>query len=236
MSRLSKVAPLYQLQQLDTELERGLTEAQAIAAALRDDAALRQATQALEEAQQTLKQRQQTLRVAEQELSSLEGRLKSHSDRLYSGAIANPRELGALQQETQHLRELRSAQEDRVLEAMSAVEEAQTTLTSRSAEHDRLERVRQQEHGTLLERQQQAEARLTDLRQRRQQQAGGCDPALLQRYEQIRKAHGGKAVVLAEHGTCQGCRVALTASDAQRLRTSAEVITCNNCGRMLYLP
>ncbi len=236
MTRLSRVAPLYQLQQLDTELERVLAEAQAITAALRDDTPLRQATQAREAAQQTLKQRQQTLRAAEQELSSLEGRLKSHSDRLYSGAIANPRELGALQQETQHLRELRSTQEDRVLEAMSAVEEAQAALTTRSAEHDRVGRARQQEYDALFERQQQVETRLSDLRQRRQQQAESCDPPLLQRYEQIRKARGGKAVVLAEHGMCQGCRVALTASDAQRLRTSAEVITCNNCGRMLYLP
>jgi len=236
MSKASKAAPLYQLQQLDAEIERVLAEYQAITAALRDDTALRQAIQAFEAAQQTLKQQQHILQAAEQELSSLEGRLKSHSDRLYSGALANPRELGALQQEIGHLRQLRSAQEDRVLEAMSATEAAQLQVTASSRTRERLEEARQQEQGTLRKRQQQAEARLSTLRQQRQQQAESIDSSLVQRYEQIRKLRGSKAVVLAEGGMCQGCRVALTASDAQRLRTGSDVITCGNCGRMLYLP
>ncbi len=236
MKRTRKVAPLYQLQHLDLEIERVTAEAQAIQAALHDDRSLRQAIQALESAQHTLKQRQQTLHAAEQELENLEARIKSHSDRLYSGTIANPRELGSLQQEIQHLSELRSTQEDQVLEALAAVEEAQALVDTRSTERAAAERAWQQEQAALLERQRQGEARLAELRQLRQSQAESCEASLLQRYEQIRKLRGGRAVVLAEGGTCQGCRVTLTASDMQRLRAGSEVITCSNCGRMLYLP
>ena len=236
MSRASKAAPLYQLQQLDLELERVISAAQAISKALQDDTVVRQATEVLEAAQQRLKQRQFALRTAEQELESLETRLKSHSGRLYSGAIGNPRELGALQQEVQHLREQRSAQEDRVLESMTAVEEAQEQVNADSTRRDEAARARQQEQLELLERQRQTEARRGELSQQRQSLAAGCDALLLQRYEQIRKVRAGKAVSLAEGGTCQWCRVGLTASDIQRLRTSTEVITCSNCGRILYLP
>lgn len=236
MSRASKAAALYQLQQLDLELERVSAEAQSITNALRDDSALRQATAELEGAQATLRQRQRAQQQAEQELASLAGRIKTHQDRLYSGSIGNPRELGALQQEIQHLRELHSAQEDRVLEAMGAADEAQAALNEKAARRDSAEQARQQEQETLLERQRQVEARLNDLRQRRQSQAESCEPALLQRYEQVRKLRGGKAVALAEGGTCQWCRVTLSASEMQHLRVGAEVVTCSNCGRILYLP
>lgn len=236
MSRTSKAAPFYQLQQLDLEVERATFAAQAINKALEDDTTLRAAIQALEAAQQALKQRQRALRTAEQELESLEARLKSHSDRLYGGKVVNPRELGSLQQEVQHLREQRSMQEDRVLEALATAEEAQAEEATCSARREAIERERQQEQAELRDRLRQAETKLAELHQSRQAQAALCDTTLLQRYEQIRKIRAGKAVALAEGGTCQWCRVSLTASDMQRLRTSEDITTCSNCGRMLYLP
>lgn len=236
MSRATQAASLYQLQQLDGEIERIAAESQTINAALQDDTALQQAAQAVTDAQRIMQQRQQALRAAEQDLDDLAARLKSHNDRLYGGAVTNPRELGSLQQEVQHLREQHSAQEDRVLEALAALEDAQALAASSKARQEAAERTRQQDQATLTERLRQVEARLADARQRRQRLAESCDPSLVQRYEQIRRIKGGKGVVLAEGGTCQGCRVSLTASDMQRLRTSTDVITCSNCGRMLYLP
>ena len=236
MSRTTKAASLYQLQQLDSELERVAAEDQSISAALRDDTVVRQTTQELEAAQHALRQRQQALRTAEHDLADLEARIKSHNDRLYSGKIANPRELGSLQQEVQHLRQGHSQQEDRVLEAMSALDDAKALVDQKTARYESVTNTRQQEAATLTERQQQTQERLAQLRQRRAALAETCEASLLQRYEQIRRIRGGKAVALAEGGTCQGCRVSLTASDAQRLRTSTEIITCSNCGRILYLP
>ncbi len=235
MPRTTKAASLYHLQQLDGEVERIAAEAQAITAALQDDSAARQAQQAFASAQRALQQRQQTLRAAEQELADLAARIKSHNDRLYSGNVTNPRELGSLQQEVQHLRDLHHAQEERVLEAMAAAEDAQALAESEQTKLTTLENTRQQEQTALLERQRQVEARLADARQRRQSQAESCEPALVQRYEQIRRMRG-KAVALAEGGACQGCHVSLTASDMQRVRASADITTCSNCGRILYLP
>ncbi|HLW00404.1 MAG TPA: C4-type zinc ribbon domain-containing protein [Ktedonobacterales bacterium] len=235
MTRTTKAASLYQVQQLDGEVDRIAAEAQAINAALQDDSAVRQVQQAVTAASTALQQRQQALRAAEQELADLAARIKSHNDRLYSGNVSNPRELGSLQQEVGHLRELHNTQEERVLEAMAAAEEAQTLMESEKTRQEALEKTRQQEQAMLVDRQRQVEARLADARQRRQSQAESCEAPLLQRYEQIRRIRG-KAVALAEGGTCQGCRVSLTASDMQRVRTSADITTCSNCGRILYLP
>ena len=236
MSRGSKAAALYQLQQFDLEVERFNAEAQSINTSLRDDSALRQAAQELETTRTALQKHQRALQQTEHELAALATRIKGHQDRLYSGSIGNPRELGALQQEIQHLRELHSAQEDRVLEAMGTVDEAQAALNDKATKLAAAEQARQREQGTLLERQRQTEEKLNDLRQRRKTQAESCEPDVLQRYEQVRKLRGGKAVSLAEGGTCQWCRVTLSASEMQRLRLGAEIVTCSNCGRILHLP
>ena len=92
MSRTTQVASLYQLQQLDVEIERVAAESQSITVALQDDTAFVQANQALESAQRALQQRQKTLRAAEQELADLAARIKNHNDRLYSGTLTNPRD------------------------------------------------------------------------------------------------------------------------------------------------
>jgi predicted nucleic acid-binding Zn-ribbon protein len=119
---------------------------------------------------------------------------------------------------------------------MSAAEEAEAAAAEKASRRAAAAAARQQEQATLLTRQQEVEAKLGDLRQRRQAQAASCETALVQRYEQVRKTRGGRAVVLAEGGTCQGCRVSLGPSEMQRLRLGAEVVTCSNCGRILYLP
>jgi uncharacterized protein len=236
MSRATKAASLYQLQQLDGEIERVTAESQAINLALQDDAAIRQAKQELESAQSSWQHCQQALRAAEQELADLAARIKSHNDRLYSGNVTSPRELGSLQQEIQHLRQVHNTQEDQVLEAMAAAETAQALVEEKSARYDAAEKTRQQEQAAHTEHLLQAEAKLASVQQQRQSLAESCEPPLLQRYEQIRRIRGSKAVALAEGGTCQGCRVTLTASDLQHLRTNADLTTCSNCGRILYLP
>ncbi len=55
-------------------------------------------------------------------------------------------------------------------------------------------------------------------------------------YETLRRQKGGTAVALVSQRTCQACRVGLTPSQEQRARQGADIITCNSCGRILYVP
>ncbi len=55
-------------------------------------------------------------------------------------------------------------------------------------------------------------------------------------YESLRRQKGGTAVAVVSQRTCQACRVGLTPSQEQRARLGAEIVTCNSCGRILYVP
>jgi predicted nucleic acid-binding Zn-ribbon protein len=70
----------------------------------------------------------------------------------------------------------------------------------------------------------------------RQRVADQIDPATLRNYEMIRRTRGGLAVVPIEQRACKGCRISLSSAEVQRARSSPEPITCQSCGRILYLP
>jgi predicted nucleic acid-binding Zn-ribbon protein len=56
---------------------------------------------------------------------------------------------------------------------------------------------------------------------------------LVSRYERL-KSRCQRPVVRLVGGVCEGCRVKLAASVAQRLRVEGSVQICDHCGRFIY--
>src|SRR5437879_1664834 len=133
MSTTQIAAALFQLQQLDLELERVIAEQQAIVKSLQGSVTLQKLRGEQKLVQQQLQAGLQAQKEAEWTLEDLSRRLSAQEQRLYSGIVTNPKELNALQQEVQHLRTQQSRQEDRVLEVIDVAETLQET-TQRNAE------------------------------------------------------------------------------------------------------
>jgi predicted nucleic acid-binding Zn-ribbon protein len=49
------------------------------------------------------------------------------------------------------------------------------------------------------------------------------------------KGKGDAAVVAVEHGVCTGCHMKVTTATASRVKAGKEIVSCENCGRILYL-
>ena len=64
--------------------------------------------------------------------------------------------------------------------------------------------------------------------------AAQVEPPLLQRYETLRQAKGGRAVAKVERDLCQGCRMSLPTQLRQRVRSGRQAVNCSSCGRMLF--
>jgi len=227
-------ATLYQLQQLDLELERLAAEQQALMRALQEDMTLNKARAEHQAAQQQLKVSLLAQREAESSLDDLNNRLSAIDKRLYGGMIKNPKELAAVQQEAQHLRTLQSRQEETTLELMDATERL-ATIAQQKGEHVRLvEHEWQQSNAAQLARRDQLDGKREELQGKREQFATSINSDLLKRYDALKRTRQGRAVSRVEQQSCQWCRVILTPSELQRVRTSQELQTCSNCGRILY--
>jgi predicted nucleic acid-binding Zn-ribbon protein len=234
MSTAQIAATLFQLQQLDLELERLTAEQQAIVHALQGDRTLQKLREEHAGAQQQLRAGRQAQQEAEWALEEVNRRLEALEQRLYSGSVTSPKELASLQQEVQHLRAQQSRQEDRTLEAMDATEVLQEIARKKEEELRQAEEAWQRASATQRARHDQLEQRRQELQAARTHLAGGLAADLLTRYETLRRTRQGRAISRVEQNSCQWCRVLLTASEMQRVRLGEELQTCSNCGRILY--
>ncbi len=234
MSMTQIAAALYQLQQLDLELERVAAEQQVVAKSLQGNARLQELRIEHNSAQQQLRSRLQAQKEAEWALEELTRRLGAQEQRLYSGMVSNPKELNALQQEIQHLRTQQGRQEDTYLEVMEATESLQEESRRKAETLQQAEEAWTRESAAMLARRDQLEVRKQELQARRTQMLTSIDAGFISRYEAMRRAKQGRAISKVEQNSCQWCRVILTPSELQHVRISSQLQTCSNCGRILY--
>jgi predicted nucleic acid-binding Zn-ribbon protein len=234
MSTTQIAAALFQLQQLDLELERLLSEQQSVEISLKGNSGLQKIRAEHNIAQQQLRTGLQAQKEAEWALEELSQRLNTQEKRLYSGTVNNPKELYALQQEVQRLRAQQSRQEDMALEVMEAADALQEMVRRKAEALEQAEAIWASESETLVARRDQLEIRKQELQARRAQMANSIDAEIISRYDAMRRTKQGRAISKVEQNSCQWCRVILTPSELQRVRASTDLQTCTNCGRILY--
>jgi len=86
----------------------------------------------------------------------------------------------------------------------------------------------------LEEKSRALESQLQGLNKERSELAGKIDEDLLGRFERLFKSKGDAAVVAIEHGVCTGCHMKVTTATAAQVRAGKEIVSCENCGRILY--
>ena len=65
--------------------------------------------------------------------------------------------------------------------------------------------------------------------------AAQIDDDLLDQFERLFNSKGDAAVVAVEHGVCTGCHMKVTTATAARVKAGKEIVSCENCARILYL-
>jgi hypothetical protein len=227
---------LYELQQLDLELEAGKASLKLLESQMGEDPAVIKAKKVLEQAQQLLLTLEKAQRDIEWEIEDLQTKISSLDKKLYDGSVRSPKELLSLQQDIEHLKARKREKEDKALEIMSQVEEKQEEVEMRRREAAKLEEEWQERQRRLLAERAELQERLTEGERKRQSVATGLNPATLELYELLRVRKQGRAVARVEQGRCQGCRLSLPVSDLQQARAEGQLAHCSSCGRILYLP
>lgn len=88
----------------------------------------------------------------------------------------------------------------------------------------------------LQEKSKTLEARLQELSKERAELASKVDEDLLNRFERLFKSKGDAAIVAVEHGVCTGCHMKLTTATVKGVEAGKEIVSCEQCGRILYEP
>jgi predicted nucleic acid-binding Zn-ribbon protein len=171
----------------------------------------------------------------ESELTATEQRAASVNRRLYGGQVSASRELQALSADVEALKARASALEDQVLEVMEEREPFEARVADMSGQLARLGEQRQVVAGALAEEDAAISAHVEELGRRRSAAAGSVPDDLLVLYDRLRERQGGVAVARLVGSHCDGCHLTLPAMELDRIRhlPDTEVVTCEQCGRIL---
>ena len=163
----------------------------------------------------------------------------AHADdadkRLYSGTVASPRELQALQADIEMLRKQRSQIEDRELDVMEAREALDAQLASLDGRAAQLgaDTVRLQAIIAAAEKEIDAELAAEDTAW--SAAAASVPEAVLADYQRRRAQNRGAGAARLTGTTCGACHLSIPSTEAERIRRvgGAEVAYCDNCGAIL---
>lgn len=231
---MSEARKLFELQELDLEVQQKKEALSRVESQLGESAALKEARASLAEERQRLSQLEKAQKEAEHEVDDLRAKVIPLDRKLYGGTVSNPKELTSMQQELeQFLASLRS-KEDRVLDIMSGAEAAQRAVAGLRLKLKEVEAEWQREQKRLTQEQTELKAALSRLAEQRQGLASQIEPAALELYEGLSHNLQGRGMARVEQGRCQGCRLALSVAELQRARGSG-LVQCSSCRRILYL-
>jgi len=230
---MSVAKQLYQLQEVDLELESNEQSLSRITSQLGKSKPVDEARDKLTVERQRLEEVGRQQHSVEWEIDDLTSKLTAIEKELYSGRIRNPKELTNLQHESDGLKAKRSQLEDKALEIMDQVELATRSVSTLTSELELLETEWQSQQQQLSAQLEQLKTVVSNLKHKREQLAAEIDPQAIEVYHELKK-HRGTAVAKVEQGICRGCRISLPISELQQTR-SGSLVRCSSCGRILYL-
>jgi predicted nucleic acid-binding Zn-ribbon protein len=225
---------LYRLQQIDSQIDRARARLHEIEIALGDDGTVRQAVQEQAAAQRTQQEASGAVSRAEAEVQAQHLKIEQTEASLYGGKIRNPKELQDLENETAALKRYLTVLEDRQLDAMLALEDAESILAQAAAALEALNVQTASQNETRISEQLVLMKEVQRLDEERKAVAGSNPPEDLQLYDQPRLQRNGVAVARVTDRACSACGSTLSAALLSSSRSPNQITRCATCGRILY--
>ncbi|SDK87429.1 hypothetical protein SAMN05421874_11284 [Nonomuraea maritima] len=171
---------------------------------------------------------------AEHDVEAVRTRADRDQKRLDSGAVTSPRDLASLQSEIASLHRRQGDLEEVVLEIMERREAADTKVTDLVAQRDEVRAALTAAEDRRDASLQEIEKEAGEVRGRRAAVAGEIAADLLGLYDKLKDQYGIGAAML-HGGRCQGCKVALSIAEMNRIKAAPhdEVLRCDECRRIL---
>jgi predicted nucleic acid-binding Zn-ribbon protein len=215
----------------DAHARAAAAEVARLESALAGDAQIEEAQRGLASVQEAQKDAARRLRESEREVEDHRARMHQRDRELMSGRIRNPTELSKLSDEVDHMRTRIATEEDAELALMEELEARDSEV--RQAE-EALRKLREARESAAPELRRQLEAARTSLATFEAERDAAWAEVPPDYQAAARRIRVQPPVAEVVGNQCGECHVAITSGGLQRLRRG-ELLTCDNCGRILVL-
>lgn len=143
-------------------------------------------------------------------------------------------EYRALAQEIEHCKADIIKIEDGEIALMEQAEAAQKEVVRAMADASEAKKQVENQVAELNKREENLKKELAEFQSGRTELAAAVDDMTRNRYERLLKSKGDNIIVGINHGVCGGCHMKLPPQVLVSCRSQKEIISCSNCGRILY--
>ncbi len=124
--------------------------------------------------------------------------------------------------------------EDEEIALMEQAEAAQKEANRLLREADEMKKLAEGQIAQLNQREENLKKEFAELQRGRAELAAAVDETVRARYERLLRSKGENVVVGVHHGVCGGCHMKLPAQILVLCQGHQELVSCTNCGRILY--
>ena len=157
-----------------------------------------------------------------------------HADKALM-ASTNSKEYEAAIREADAARKHASQLETQILEQMEAIDGAEKRMGELEPEVAKLRQERDERVAAFDQQVERERQELEDCRRERERLLAELPKQMGAMYDRISKRiRDGVAMAEAKNGACTACRMALRPQIMADVRRGEEIITCDNCNRILY--
>lgn len=186
----------------------------------------------LDAAKQRVKQIESDRKKLELDVEAKKGQIEKYS--LQQFQTKKNEEYKALAHEIETCKEAIVKLEDEQLALMEQAETATRIMNDvAKAASDRLKEV-EIAKAALADKEVRLKKELAELKSDYQRLETAVDDDVRARYVRLRKAKGANTVVGIDRGICGGCHMKLPMQVVLSCQAAQELVTCPNCGRILY--
>ena len=203
-SAMIAIKRLHDLQEIDLGIAERDASLADVCAKLADDSGIASTRQKIARLDAKLSDLGSKRRAAERAIAEIQEDLKRIEARLYGGAVKNPRELEAAEEERAFRTSQQRDHEDVLLDLMVETDDAETLLGELQGALERIEAARPQQVAELTRSKDELEWELALLQEERDQTAPEIPPDLYRIYESLRRSKNGHAVARVERGHVPG--------------------------------
>jgi uncharacterized protein len=195
---------------------------------------LAKAKEQLEEKNVSLKAKKLESEKIDSFITSSEDNYKSYNYQLMQ--IKDEKAYDSMKMQLENTRMEIEEKENQGIDILNEIEELEKTISlyteKINAEDERIQGVQTEIDKEIKERSQEIEG----IQSKRDEYAKQIDEKILKHYEKLLGLPDSKAIVELDGRSCTGCYSEATLEDIENIKLQNSVVTCNVCGRILYIP
>ncbi|MBA3832624.1 MAG: hypothetical protein H0X34_12180 [Chthoniobacterales bacterium] len=143
-------------------------------------------------------------------------------------------EFSAMGREIERYQNEISGLEDQELELMEQADQLKAQVAAEEKQSATVKESIARQVANLGSKEATLSSRLEELKKERAELAGKVDEDLRDRFDRLFASKGDAAVVALENDFCTGCHMKVTTQTAVRAKGGREIVSCEQCGRILY--